>query len=571
VSGPVDTTPAPTCAPGSPGQRGVGRVVRGALILAGGLLLFAYLGTVTDELGSLGGDNARYLLLADALRGGHGYVEVERPAKPPHTLYPPMFPLLLAPLRAVDPGGYRLPHLLLVASAVAAVAALFFLLRASFGAGWALAGTALFGFLPVLARSLLPILSELPFLALTLWALVAWELHARRGGALGLPIVFAGLLAAAAFLTRTAGIVLMIALVAAALLRWPLQVRGPAGFRRQGLALLALLAILLPVVAGWHLWTHQEGAHHFGYLKQLVSRDPYQPALGQVDAAALWARVSTRAAAYARQIPDLFAEGYGLGPAAAGVAQLVLGALLLFGLAACLLRPRLWLLHLALYLPMVVMWPWYGERFLLPALPLLAALLVGGAVLAHRLLGRVLPRPAAVAAAGLPVFLVLVGSVVGWIRFHRVAAQPLRYLAPAPLQTSVDFSAFYEAHIWQVRGPRTAHIASRAWGEYLAIGHLLAREHPEAVVACRKPRLTALTAGVRAEGLPGPTDPDRWLAMLHDKGVGYLISLKGAFQADPAQRALDAARQRHPEAMQPVLALDHVELLRLSDSPVTVD
>ena len=47
-----------------------------------------------------GGDNARYIILAESLTHGE-YRDLQFPGEPPHNLYPPGFPLLLAPVVAV--------------------------------------------------------------------------------------------------------------------------------------------------------------------------------------------------------------------------------------------------------------------------------------------------------------------------------------------------------------------------------------------------------------------------------------------------------------------------------------
>lgn len=43
-----------------------------------------------------GGDNATYLCLAKSLLAGDGYKDIYMPEEPPHTQYPPGYPLLLA-------------------------------------------------------------------------------------------------------------------------------------------------------------------------------------------------------------------------------------------------------------------------------------------------------------------------------------------------------------------------------------------------------------------------------------------------------------------------------------------
>jgi len=44
-----------------------------------------------------GGDNVNYIMLAEALVKGQGYVDVFHPQQLPHNVYPYGFPLLLIP------------------------------------------------------------------------------------------------------------------------------------------------------------------------------------------------------------------------------------------------------------------------------------------------------------------------------------------------------------------------------------------------------------------------------------------------------------------------------------------
>ncbi len=527
-----------------------------------GLVFCLYLTTVSDQLGSLGGDNARYLLLADAIREGKGYVEIERLHEPRHTQYPPLFPVLLAPLRALEPGGYLSAHVVIVVSALAAVAAVFFLLRRWLGSYHALVGAALLGLLPVMGRSLLPILTELPFAALSLWALVFWEAHTRRGGGVSLPLFLSCLFAAAAFLTRTAGIVLVITLVLAAARQVFLRGGRRPAPKKRALALALVLTMVTPPVAGWVLWTQQEGAHHFGYVQQFFSVDPYQPALGKAGIDDVADRARKRIEVYGNQVPGLFLEGVRSGESIRFLGTLALGLLICLGCMYGFRRPRAWHLYFVLYAAVVLVWPWMGERFLLPVLPLVTGLLVGGCALLQKILAWAMPRAVARAMATVPVAVLLLVCIPGWIRFYGVTSGPLEYRSGDSF--SMDFSSFYEAQVWSASGRGMAMGAARAWGDYLALGHWVSSHDTSAVAACRKPRITALTAGVRTEGLPAPAPPGEFLKRLRSSRAHYVFSLRKSFRPDAAQRALDAARAAFPAAFRSAYALDNAELLEIT-------
>jgi hypothetical protein len=67
-------------------------------LAAAALAVLAAALVVSGELGSVGGDSAEYVLLSKALREGIGYRTTWAPGDPaPHTLYPPVWPVLLLP------------------------------------------------------------------------------------------------------------------------------------------------------------------------------------------------------------------------------------------------------------------------------------------------------------------------------------------------------------------------------------------------------------------------------------------------------------------------------------------
>jgi hypothetical protein len=186
--------------------------------LAFAAALAAGLAVASRELGSLGGDNAEYVLLAKSLAGFDGYVSRWAPGPDaPHVLYPPLFPLLLAPFCGAAPASFLACHLVPALSGAVAVLFIALLFERRGLPPWAAAAAAL---APALSFHWLAdaadVLSDLPCLAFVAAALYALEpgqeerLPRRR-------VVAAVVLAALAFYTRTAALSLAIP-VAAALL-----------------------------------------------------------------------------------------------------------------------------------------------------------------------------------------------------------------------------------------------------------------------------------------------------------------------------------------------------------------
>ena len=81
---------------GSPPERGRRPHVWPLIVLNLSAVLLAQR-FLNGALGEWGGDNVYFLLLAEALSRGQGYVDLYWPGQPAHFNYPPLYPLLLTP------------------------------------------------------------------------------------------------------------------------------------------------------------------------------------------------------------------------------------------------------------------------------------------------------------------------------------------------------------------------------------------------------------------------------------------------------------------------------------------
>jgi hypothetical protein len=216
-----------------------------AVILA--LIPSAYLAWNARDLPHLGyfHDDSIYLVGAKSLAEGQGYRIASLPGAPYQTKYPPLYPLLLAALwsperpLAGNLGAVALLAWLMVPLYVLAAGVALRDLGLHPGETWWLC--ALIAANPFVALFGISLLSELPFTVLLVAALALTD-RARRG-----PVrlaLIAGALAGLAYLTRSAGIVL---LASGPAVLW-------AGGRRKHAA--AYAAAMLPAVAGWTLWSH---------------------------------------------------------------------------------------------------------------------------------------------------------------------------------------------------------------------------------------------------------------------------------------------------------------------------
>lgn len=336
-------------------------VLAGALVAALAAIL---LGSVAIPAPHDGGDNATYLSLAHSLVSGRGYTELWDPQVPPHTKYPPVFPLALAALMTVGVttwGGFKF----FMALAVGGAAVFAFAWASRRSGPVAAAAVAV---LVLLSGGWLQasrwVLSEPLFLLFTFAALWAAERSSTQRWAL-----LAGGLAILAFFTRSAGLPLVLALLGALVIAREVRTAAILG-----------VAFLVPGLA-WFLRARQGGQG--AYQSEFWMADPYQPALGTVG----WLDLPGRAWANLQTYVGGVLPGEWW-PGVTGAWALALGVVLV-GLAAwgwvarVRARPGAAELFVPLYVGLILVWPevWAGDRFTLPLYPL--ALLYGGEALAQ--------------------------------------------------------------------------------------------------------------------------------------------------------------------------------------------
>ena len=332
-------------------------------IVAGFVLLLALLAGPVWQLRQQplfgdGYDDALYFSGAKALASGDGYRMLSFPGQPWEVKYPPLYPLYLSLAWRVQPS---FPANLSIASALqAALLPIFVLLLLltlrSLGFVWRkaflLAGLMLSSLAFVQLSTTL--FSEILFLCFLLASILAIE-RAIESPRAYLWAATGGLLAGAAYLTRTAGLPLLIAVPIFCFLR-----------RRARLALI-FLACSLPAAAAWHFWTSAHAASgDVSYVQEY---------LRIIRANGFFANILTQIAALAGAAAEDFLTG---------IADLLHGIpiypILLVAALAGLIRLsrrlhwRLLAIFTFLYLPMLVCW-WYHDlmRLILPAWPALLA------------------------------------------------------------------------------------------------------------------------------------------------------------------------------------------------------
>jgi hypothetical protein len=196
-------------------------------------------------------DDSIYYVSAKSLADGGGYRVESLPGEPSQTKYPPLYPLLLSLAWRIDP---QFPHNLPVAAWISWLALPAIMLQLLWvfprlgitdWRAWML--MTLVALNPYILAFSSTLVSELTYTALLLAAILLTE-RATRASAIA-----AGAVAGLAYLTRSAGIVF---LVAGPLYLWIRHKRREA---------VLFACAMLPFVAGWTIWTQ---------LHQVSTSDP---------------------------------------------------------------------------------------------------------------------------------------------------------------------------------------------------------------------------------------------------------------------------------------------------------
>lgn len=471
---------AATRAAASAGRSG-GGAVRWLAPLALALLHIALALLVLDPTPFTGGDNAAYISLARSLLERGSYVELWDPALPPHTQYPPVFPAVLALASLLGIGPWVGFKVVVVAFSTAAVVLTYLWLARRVGRGPALAVAAVLAVSPGVLVETHLILSDVPFWAFTMLALWGFErLEPRERGRCAVAIAAVVL----AYFTRSAGLPLVIAAT------------GWLVLERRWRALAILAGILGPLALLWALRGHANGGND--YVQQFWMLDPYRPELGRIGVADLTRRMLDNARSYATvHLPILLA---GRASAAAVVLAVLAVAGCAVGWIPRLRRPGVAELFLPLYIGLLLVWPevWSGERFLLPALPLIlgyAAAALRSAVMRFR---PQIVRWVGVAAVG-AVVLAGLPTLVAQARAARLCAAATGSAPP------------YRC-------------LPQLWNDFFAVAQWVDATLPsDAVVLSRKPRLFYVLSGRRGRLYPYSSDPATFFAAAEDAGARYVV------------------------------------------------
>jgi len=449
--------------------------------VAGLMSLHALLiAAVFDPTIFTGGDNGVYVALSRSLIERHAYLGIHDPVAYPHTYYPPGYPVILALGALLGIHPWVPIKLITAVFSVAGVALSYLYVRRRSTEGVAIFAALSMAVAPGLLALSHTELSDVPFWTLVmvaLWALEDMPRESRRRAVIG------GLALAAAYLTRTAALPIIVAVLA-----WLV-----IGRRYRQIAIVA--ALVVPAMGWWYWWTHTHTAGNV-YGNQFWYLDPYAPELGRATLADIVGRIPDNVEQYGgNMIPLLFRAERG---------QLGFG-LLFIGLATVGWGARARSVGLGevlfpLYAAMLLLVPpaWAGERYMLPVLPLALAYVAEVALYPVR---RWAPK------------WTLTFGALATVAF-------LSLTAGAIARRAETASACRRVH----SAERPYACLPTAWQEYLAMADWSRSGlPPDAVVVSRKPGLFFALSDRRGIDIPKTNRPEEFFRLVEEAGARYVV------------------------------------------------
>lgn len=434
---------------------GLAPAVKAGLVAAGVALAVGAF-TLNRYLIGVYYDDGLYAGLALALARGAGYVHLHLPGSPAAVHYPPLYPLVLAPIFGLLPigaAGVAAKVLNLVLGALAAGLIAWHAARNRLlgdAPWWVGAGTvaAASVAIPVL-RTQSVLFSEPLWSVLFALTIISTDSPSPRWRP-ELAYLVAGGFAALAFLTRSITVV-----VGGALPLYVLAVRREPWHRAAVLVAPVALAVI-----GWSLWVgvHRAGidpaiAFNYGSLNEPLRQ-------------AGWTFVAGNVADLPRPLAAITLTWV---PVAAARIVVGLAALVVLGAGLVLLTRRSSVgITLVAYGAVLVVWPFVSDRFIWAVLPWIALAFVAGAMGAWRRQRRLqAPVALVVTAVGLGYGLYESRGLAGrsWETPARHISDNLSELLPGldSLPRQAVIATDNEALAWLYTGRQAVPLAVFAW------------------------------------------------------------------------------------------------------------
>ena len=478
-----------------------------ALLVAGAAFM-AFLSF--DPKLDMWGDNANFIILARSIASGQGMRESGELGL--GTGFTFGFPAMLAIIEWLSPGNHLAEKLLVVGWFLLAIPLLYLLARDVVGPGPALWTAALTASNPLMLRWSNQVMTEMPFLSVSLLALLLLGRAMAKGDRPSDPM-FLGSLAAilVAMTIRSVGLVLVLAT--------PLSILIRRRYRLLAAILLFLIAAMTGAnVAGYGplLWSYV--SRLFGpFFEAHTIEGGFEHLMGRAQTN-IWRQVFINIPVMILPFPGAWLAPRLLVGLRYLLALIVL-SLLVVGLGRMLRRSEPWAVYTGLYLLAIVFWePELAVmRALIPVVPFLFVSIVVGAMPVLAWCHQRWPKGSPRLRTGL-VGLVFAVNLWGNIDFARTFRD-----YPPQWQSYFEAAAWIEQHT-----PR------------------------DSIIAARKPSLLYLTSKRRSIYWPYSSSPEQFLGALHGSPATHVVVDQLGFP--DTQQLLVPAIRRYPENFRLVYA-----------------
>lgn len=498
-----------------------GKYKEALLIVAFIFIAALHFSSVNNEINGLGGDNAHYILLGKSLSSFDGYRSFT-PGNPLHFHYPPVFPLMLAPVIFLFGLSFSACHLVVVLSCLVSLIFLYLFFRRQ--AGWIMACfcCVVFSLNYFVNLSLVRILTEFPYLMMTATALLV-AAKAEDDNKASLQYLWLPVLVSLVYLTRSAGLSFLIAFLLYRI------------FRRQFRILILNFPILFIPYVLMKLREQIYGRSDI-YISQFWMKNYLDPGLGTISVTDFIERVHTNLMRIGQGICDFVVpinQEHHISVVFL-VCALIIGAFILR-----FIRKQWGLMdvYVFIYLMMLSVWPIYEPRKLMPVMPFIYFYLFLGIINLVNFLkskknginkGSIVSQPDLF--AGIICILIIASQVLPTSELIRIRLGS--YFFPPPNNQeyrgfSIDWSHHISTYYWVKSGVFNQY--APLWSNYIYLSRLAGQiSSPDEVILARKNSLTSLFSGRPAINYPYYNDIGRQRRHIINNGVDYIL-LDGMF------------------------------------------
>jgi len=487
------------------------------------LLSFLFIAILTllsfDTRYYLGGDNIRYIILAKSIISGQGYRDINEPSSPPHTTYPPGFPLLLIPFLLLFGLSYPLLNLLPLILALFSLFLFFLILKgASEKEELRLISFSLLGTSPIFLLYSHTLLSEIPFLFFTLLTFYLFSQSEKKKSPFLLIASFLSL--TFSLFIRTAGIGILPAFSLYLLLK------------KRYRELITLLILFLLFFLPYFLYNRHLGRGS-GYLELFTYKNPYNPEEGKIGLTTYLSRFGKNFYLYSFFVfPQMLFPFTLPSPFRFLVGLFSLLLLIISFRKRLKAKDSLYPFYLFFSFFILFSWPevWTGDRFLLPLFPFLLYYLFLGFDSLFPKRGSLLYLFFGIIALG---YLIKdfqgVGENIG-INLSRLKGD--RY-AGYPL----DWVRYFQACEW-------------------------IKEHTErdAVIVARKPEFVYFLTERKSFLYPFTTDPKKIMAKIEEREATHLL-FDQFFWTQTSSRYLTPLLNEFSNRFEPIYSTDYPQMI----------